>query len=792
MTDTFERLKAALADRYAIEHELGSGGMATVYLAEDLKHHRKVAVKVLRPDLAAALGAERFLREIEVAARLQHPHILPLHDSGEADGFLYYVMPYVEGESLRAKLAREGELPITDAVRILRDVVDALTDAHAHGVVHRDIKPDNVLLTKHHAVVTDFGVAKAVSEATGREKLTTAGVALGTPAYMAPEQAVADPHIDHRADIYAVGAVAYELLTGRPPFTGTTPQMILSAHVTEAPQPVTKDRHAVPPALAQLVMKCLEKKPADRWQSAEELLPQLEALATPSGGVTPTATTPVSAVHAPRQKTLVGAGALLGVLMLAAFGWWLLAGRGGAVADQTSGRIPIAVLVFENRTATEDDEFFSEGIADDINTELSKIGGFAVKAHASARRLNREEMSYSEIADQLGAEYLVHGNWRRAGDSVRITARLILPETQEQLWAENYNRELTASNMFDVRSDVAEQVAAALNVAVAPTEQAQLAAEPTASTEAYTAYQLGRFFWNKRTEEGLQRAVEYFSDAIERDSNYALAYSGLADSYSLLPWYGSVKSAEVYAQAKAAAQKAVKSDSESAEAHTSLAAFKWWYEWDWRGAEAEFERALALNPSYATAQQWYGMFLVALGRVDEGIAHVQQALVLDPLSIIINRNLGQALLVPRRYDAAVEQYQKALEIDPNSGNTRSELAVAYLFNEMVEESIAEFERMDDAWGLAFVYAIQGDREEALELLEDARPVNTFTGNWVFMASTRLALGDSGQAFELLDTAFAERLPRLAWPLFRVPPWEAMRSDQRFRSLMNRLGLNDTR
>ena len=316
MTDTFERLKAALADRYAIERELGAGGMATVYLAEDLKLHRKVAVKVLRPDLAAALGPERFLREIEIAAQLHHPHILPLHDSGEADGFLYYVMPFEEGQSLREKLAKEGELPIAEVVRLLRDVVDALVHAHKHGVVHRDIKPDNVMLSDRHALVTDFGVAKAVTEATGRQQLTTAGVALGTPAYMAPEQAVADPHIDHRADIYAVGVLAYELLTGRPPFTGATPQMILAAQVTEVPEPVAKHRPAVPAALATLVMKCLEKKRADRWQSADELFALLEALATPSGGVTPTGTPPVAAVDyeaMARQAHPVRVAALFGI-----------------------------------------------------------------------------------------------------------------------------------------------------------------------------------------------------------------------------------------------------------------------------------------------------------------------------------------------------------------------------------------------------------------------------------------------------------------------------------------------
>ena len=276
MPDTFDRLKAALADRYAIREEIGAGGMATVYLAEDLKHHRKVAVKVLRPDLAATLGPERFLREIEVAAKLHHPHILPLYDSGEADGFLYYVMPYEEGQSLREKLAKEGELPVAEAVRLLRDVVDALAHAHKHGVVHRDIKPDNVLLSGRHALVTDFGVAKAVSEATGRQKLTTAGVALGTPAYMAPEQAVADPHIDHRADIYAVGVLAYELLTGRPPFQADTPLETLRQVVEqEIPRPSSINRK-VERDLETICLKCLRKNPTDRYGSAEALAEDLE------------------------------------------------------------------------------------------------------------------------------------------------------------------------------------------------------------------------------------------------------------------------------------------------------------------------------------------------------------------------------------------------------------------------------------------------------------------------------------------------------------------------------------
>ncbi|MEP6574481.1 MAG: protein kinase [Gemmatimonadota bacterium] len=290
-------LATALADRYRLERELGQGGMATVYLARDLKHDRQVAVKVLRPELAATLGPDRFVREIKIAAQLQHPHILPLLDSGEAAGFLYYVMPFIEGESLRDRLTRKGELPIAEATRLLRDVADALSYAHGRGVVHRDIKPDNVMLSGRHALVVDFGVAKAVSEATGRQSLTTVGVALGTPAYMSPEQCAADPHVDHRADIYALGAMGYELLTGRPPFVGLTPQQVLAAHVTENPKPVTDYRSSAPPALAETIMRCLAKRPADRWQTADEIVERLESLATPSGGMTPTQTQPTQAVR---------------------------------------------------------------------------------------------------------------------------------------------------------------------------------------------------------------------------------------------------------------------------------------------------------------------------------------------------------------------------------------------------------------------------------------------------------------------------------------------------------------
>ena len=423
MTDALSRLKAALADRYTIERELGSGGMATVYLAEDLKLHRKVALKVLRPELASALGPERFLQEIDIAAKLNHPHILGLFDCGEADGFLYYVMPYVEGQSLREKLAKEGELPVADAVRILHEVVDALAHAHEHGVVHRDIKPDNVMLSGRHALVTDFGVAKAVSEATGRQKLTTEGIALGTPAYMAPEQAAADPHIDHRADIYAVGAVAYELLTGRPPFTGTSPQMILSAHMTDSPEPVTKYREAVTPVLEQLVLKCLEKKAADRWQSAEELLPQLEALATPSGGTTPVGTVPQSAVV--RSKKMAIAASAVAVVLAVIVVVTLFPRSSGITLDPDR----VLVAVFENQTGDPTLDPVGVMAGHWITQGLQMSGVVQVVPWLEAQQAARYVASGIDsgtvrnpviaLAEETGAAIVVYGAYYRRGDSVQ-------------------------------------------------------------------------------------------------------------------------------------------------------------------------------------------------------------------------------------------------------------------------------------------------------------------------------------------------------------------------------------
>ena len=455
-TDLKGRLQAALGSAYALQAELGGGGMSRVFVAEDLELGRKVVVKVLPPEMAAGVNAERFRREIQLAAQLQHPHIVPLLNAASRGDLAYYTMPLVEGESLRVRLTREGELPIPDAVRILRDVADALAYAHAHGVVHRDIKPDNVLISGHHAVVTDFGVAKAVSAASGASSLTSLGMALGTPAYMAPEQAAAEPGVDHRADIYALGAVAYEILTGRPPFTAPSAQMVLAAQVTQTPAPVGAHRAAVPTALAELVMRCLEKRPADRWQSAEELRQLLDVLATPSGGTTPVATRR-RAAWGRRHAALWIAGAL--ALAAAAFlvVWWL---------RPVASRPTLVVLPFENVGAPAD-AYFADGLSEEITTRLARVSELQVVARNSALRFRESKLSAQDFGHELGADYVLDGTvrWEHAAagpNRVRVTPALIRVSNAQEVWGQSYDAALT--DVFKLQSDISEQVVGALQV----------------------------------------------------------------------------------------------------------------------------------------------------------------------------------------------------------------------------------------------------------------------------------------------------------------------------------------
>lgn len=675
--NSLDGLSAALADRYRIERELGAGGMATVYLAEDLKHQRKVAVKVLREDLSASLGGGRFLREIKIAAQLQHPNILPLLDSGEAGGFLFYVMPYVAGQSLRERIAREGELPVHEAVRLITEVVDALAHAHEHGVVHRDIKPDNVMLSGRHALVTDFGVAKAISEATGRNTVTTLGVAVGTPNYMSPEQAAADPNIDHRSDIYAVGVMAYELLTGRPPFTGGTPQQVLAAHITEAPDSVTKRRPAISPALDAIILRCLAKHPADRFQSAQDLLAQLEPLATPSGGMTPSATRPMPAA------TAISTGATWGVIprwAFAALGVVILGGGGyfafRRIADgrSTAGAQSVAVLPFENVGGDSANMAFTDGIQGEILTDLTRVAALQVTSRSSVQEYRKTSKPVKQVGTELGVRTLLQGQVQRAGNQVHVTVQLVDAPSDRQIWAESYNRELTAQNVFTIQSDIAHNVADALRASFTATQTAAAEKAPTSNLAALDWYHRGQQLFDDRsgaTDD--TSSIRAFERAVALDSTFAQAWAGLAASRS---WRVRTGTMTDTVPARTALDHAIALDPSSSETMIAQAYFEYYARGAYDAALGHFKAVAAVRPNDVNAIAGVGYISRRRGRWDDALAAGQKVIVLDPRNLGAMTDLAFTYLCLRRYDRAEEIVHRVLIADPTNEGALSWLILS--------------------------------------------------------------------------------------------------------------------
>src|SRR2546426_15841 len=581
MAELLARLRGALADRYAIDRELGHGGTATVYLAQDLKHGRSVAVKVLRPELAAALGAERFLREIEIAARLTHPHILPLHDSGEAAGFLYYVMPFVQGESLRDRLNREQQLPIDEAVKIAREVATALSHAHSQDVVHRDIKPENILVSGGEAVVADFGIARAIVAA-GAETLTDTGLAVGTPGYMSPEQATGAMQLDGRSDVYSLGCVLYEMLAGHPPFLGTTAQEILARHSLDAVPPLRTIRPELPQAVELAVRKALAKSPADRWRTPAALS---EALAQ---AVAPRSVTK----RAARSIGLVAAGVAALVT-----GYVLLTRRSDSSGDPVRS---IAVLPFVNIGADPNNEPFSDGMSEELITALAKVDGLRVTARTSAFSFKGKEVDVREIGNKLNVGYVLEGSVRRAGPRLRVSAQLINATTGYHLWSDEYDRD--AGDVFAVQDEITRAIVGALRLKFSGAANAALVKPATGNAEAHDLYLQGRYFFAKRDSTSLRKAQDYFERAIADDPSYALAYAGLSDAYSHRAVFGYVPPHDIHAKAKQAVLRALALDSTLVETHTSLGFIELFLEWDWAAAGREVERALAPDARYPPAR----------------------------------------------------------------------------------------------------------------------------------------------------------------------------------------------
>ncbi|UCF41025.1 MAG: protein kinase [Gemmatimonadota bacterium] len=668
MPDLRQRLSTALGGRYRLLRELGRGGAAVIYLAEDLKHDRKVALKVLRPDLAASLGTDRFLREIKIAAQLAHPHILPLHDSGEAQGFLYYVMPVVEGESLQERL-RDGPMPVQEAVALLHDVFDALQHAHHRGVVHRDIKPGNVMLSGRHALVTDFGVAKALAVAAEGDQLDTAGVVLGTPAYMAPEQATADPGIDHRADIYAVGVLAYEMLTGRTPFGGGTAQAVLSAQVAKDPDHVLVHRPDLPPELADMVMKCLEKNPADRWQEVDEAVRELDRLViTPSGGTDRVAAGPFAMQVLGGRRGLAAALAVV-ALAVALVTVLLTGGRGAATGPD---RPVVVVLPFQNLGPPED-EFFANGVTDAITARLATLGSLGVISRTSAMQFRESELSPREIGAELGADYVLEGTVQRErphdpSSRVRIIPQLIRASDDTHVWASVYDEDMT--EVFRLQSEIADRVVRAMDVALLEGGREPVESPPTADLQAYELYLRGHDYLAGALGAGdanaRRIAIDFFEQAIDLDPGFALAWAELSTAHIWLYHYFVDPSDERLQQAKAAVDTALALDPALPGAHLAMGLYHYWgAEPDRARALEEFQHVVEREPSNAYARTLMAVLQAARGEWDEAVENAAMAAALDPRDPEWAANAGVFHMLVRRYADAARYLGLALGIAPD-------------------------------------------------------------------------------------------------------------------------------
>jgi len=659
--DLPDRLAEALKDRYTLQRELGRGGMATVYLATDLKHERPVALKVLKPELAAVLGADRFLREIKTTAQLTHPHILPLLDSGDADGTLFYVMPFVEGESLRDRLTREKQLPLDDALQISREVADALSYAHSRGVVHRDVKPENILLESGHAVVADFGIARAVDQA-GGEKLTGTGIALGTPAYMSPEQAAGSHDLDGRSDLYSLGCVLYEMLAGQPPFTGPTVESLIHQHLTAEPPSITVMRPAVPGWVAAALTRALAKTPADRFNPvalfAEALGPRPSAAVT-SGGALPVARVPRRLSW--ERIALLGIGAVVVIAGAVAVGSWLRPGATGARHPRTA----IAVLPFENLSGEGPNAYFAGGLHDELITQLTKVAALKPISRTSVMEYATRTKPLREIADELAVGTIIEGSVQVVGERLRVNVQLIDAATDQHLWAERYDR--TLDDAFAVQSEIAQRIVAAVGATLGGTERTALAAAPTANAEAYRLYLQGQEYYRRpgNLQRNWETAQDFYEQAVALDSTFALAHAALSQVHGRMSLYRYDPSPARLARQREEAESALRLAPDLPEAHLAMGLVHHVGRQDWQAALKEFRIALAGLPNDAEVWERIGYTQRRLGNWDEAVAAFDRVVALDPRNADALYNLGGTLHFLRRYREAVEWYNRALALAPD-------------------------------------------------------------------------------------------------------------------------------
>ena len=746
---TIAAFAESLADRYVIERELGAGGMATVYLARDVRHDRPVAIKVLHGDVP--VDVQRFHREIRVLANLRHPFILPLHDSGEAGGALYFVMPYIDGESLRARLVREGRLSADHALDIARQIADALQTAHDEGVIHRDVKPENILLTRSgHALLADFGIARAPAGNTAAETVTQTGLAIGTVAYMSPEQALGERELDTRADIYALGCVLYEMLTGAPPFTGPTAMSVLSKHITAPPPELRAILPDIAVSISSAVSRALAKEPSERFSSGREF-----ALAMTTSGQRE------AVQHSPLTR---------------------------AVA---ASRLSVAVLPIATIGGSRDEEYFGDGLTEELTLALSRLEGLRVVSRTSAASFRGQSLSLSSVAAQLGVEFVIEGSVRRAGDRLRFSAKLIRASEDSPLWSETFDR--TVHDVFavqdEITSRVVDTIAGALQLGKL---RGQVPVAVTSNLQAYDLYLLGRHHWSERSDSGMRRARELFQQALELDPNYAPAWSGLADASAVLASWQFADPAEMFPIATDAARRALGLDESLAEAHASLGFVKMSWEWDWEGVLRELGRAIELNPNHETAHRWLSAFLAGIGRFDEAMPIAERALLLDPLSVLPHMNLGIIHVLSGDQPRAEAQFRRVLAMNPTFLRALLFLGASVGLQGRHDESIRVMTELVERgkrapfylWALALSNAMAGRSHEARAAVASLDQ-SKFPA--LYRAELHHFLGERDAALTALEQGLTERSDWM-YSLEMQPFLKELHGEPRFQTVLAKLRL----
>jgi len=771
-----------IVSHYRIIEKIGAGGMGEVYLAEDTKLDRKVALKFLPQHLCQNADCRaRFTREAQATAKLSHPNIVTIHEVSDFNGRPFFAMEHVEGQTLKEVIAGEP-LPLDRILEIGIQVCEGLQAAHEKGITHRDIKPSNILVDSHgRARIVDFGLASVM----GSDHLTKTGSTLGTIGYMSPEQVRGDK-VDHRTDLFSFGVVFYEMITGHAPFKADSEAATLNAITSTKPELLARFRREVPVELQTIVDKALDKDVATRYQHADEMAANLKSVRKSSDS-TVTCQALNRYAQAKRKWAYLIAGLAILVVACVSIKIYVL-----KPAEEPLDSL--AVLPLQNLSGDPEQEYFSDGMTEALITELQKIKSLRVISRTSVMRFKKTEESLPEIAKKLTVKAVVEGSVLRDGENVRITVQLIQVSPEKHLWASNFDRPMR--NILALQGDVAQAIAKEVRAIVTREEQIQIENRKAVNPEAHEAYLKGRFYWNKRTGPDLQKAIEYFDQAIEKDASYALAYAGLASAYVILPQFVALPSKDMVPKAEAAARGALQLDPTLAESHAVLGCIKSDYEWDWPGAESEFRRAIELDPNYPTAHHWYSGLLCYLGRLDEALAEIKRAQELDPLSLIINTAAGDPLYNMRQYDKATSQFKQVLELDPDFMIAHCDLGLVYEAQDKFEEAITEYQEVRRLVGhgnlglsdLGRVYALTGRRSEAVkilnELFESSKQGDRVS---VDISQIYLGLGDKDKSFEWLEKAYQER----SWGLLYLktqPLWDSLRSDPRFAELLRKMKL----